>query len=263
MSGTTHCTLRSKKGGFLSTNSFTMLINDQELLRAVGVSLFHTGTFQMQSRGIDAMILRKNFSALPRNTSISPWQTVGDISSPGILFNRSIIRDANKNLKAAVIYKSTSRTGDLMNMKVIIPRIIEQSTSELMSAISSLTDLPMDCAKIIVDHLDQIRPESIPKIVSTDCQKLVSKEWSDKIEILRNKLPTWNSQINAFTLEFGGRARVPSVHNFQLIDERGRVVLQLGKSTASEYNLDFSFPLTPFQAFCACISVVDRTFVWD
>lgn len=76
-------------------------------------------------------------------------------------------------------------------------------------------------------------------------------------------LITDSLSINAYTLEFGGRALIPSVHNFQLVDDEERVVLQLGKSSETEYNVDFSFPLTPYQAFCICLSVIDRTFVWD
>lgn len=258
------CVLRIQKGGFFTTKSFTLLRDDQEILRAEGFSRFHTGTFQMQARNMDAMLPRKNFSHSARNKSTSPWRIVGDISSPGLFFDRSIVRDVGKNLRAAVVYKSTSRTGDLMNLKVAIPRIHEQDNNELMSAISTLTELPMDCAQVIVDHLSLIRAERIPKCIgAADCKELVGEKWQPKIMILRNKLPTWNAHINAFTLEFNGRARVPSVHNFQLVDENDKVVLQLGKNTETEYNLDFSFPLTPCQAFCACISVIERTFVWD
>ena len=70
-------------------------------------------------------------------------------------------------------------------------------------------------------------------------------------------------RINSYTLEFKGRALVPSVHNFQLVDDEERVVLQLGKTAEYSYNVDFSFPLTPYQAFSICLSVIDRTFVWD
>jgi len=192
---------------------------------------------------------------------------VGTVSSPGLLFDRSTVLDSNKGTKAIVVYNNTSRTGELMNMKVAIPRIRKSHHKSLSRIISNITELPMDCTQIIVEHLDLFWTETLEQPTdSTHCHRIIqthSQNNDSKVQVLRNKLPTWNSHINAYTLEFGGRALIPSVHNFQLVDDEERVVLQLGKSSETEYNVDFSFPLTPYQAFCICLSVIDRTFVWD
>jgi len=263
---TTNCVLRVHHNGLLSTKSFTLWLGDHQLLKAEGISLLHTGTFQLQSGDSDALIARRCLSTLPRNPSAAhahaQCKTVGELWSPGLFFDRSMIRDASENVEAVVLY-DTSHSGDLMNTKVAIPRMLEQSGSALQRAIASVTDLSLDCAKLVVDHLDLLRAESIPRnIGAADCSLLLRAEWSDKVTILSNKRPAWNAQMNAFALDFGGRASLPSVHNFQLVDEQGNLVLQLGKRAESEHNLDFSFPLTPFQAFCACVSVMSRTFVW-
>lgn len=154
-----------------------------------------------------------------------------------------------------------------MNMKVAIPRIHKSQQRTLSRTISIATDLPIDCAQIIVEHLDLFWTDSMEAPVdAAHCHRIIqqnSQKDNGEVQVLRNKLPTWNSQINAYTLEFGGRALVPSVHNFQLMDDDERVVLQLGKTSEVQYNVDFSFPLTPYQAFCICLSVTDRTFVWD
>jgi len=262
----TQCILRVQKNGFFSTRSFTLLIDDQEILKAKRASLFQTGSFAFQSRDRDPTLIRKNFNTLPLDIEQSaPWDTAGEMNSPGILYDSSMVHDAQQNMVATVIYDNTSRTGDLMNMKVVIPRVVKQGATRLKKIISTQTSIPSDCAQIIVDYLDLLRAERIPKssVRSRNCHKLIGERFHKQVRILTNKRPRWNAQINAFTLEFGGRARVPSVHNFQLVDEDDDVKLQLGKSTASEYNLDFSYPLTPYQAFCAAISVIDRTFVWD
>ena len=50
------------------------------------------------------------------------WQLVGNITSPGWLFDKSIIEDSKSQCKAFVSYQCTSRTGDLMRMHVTIPK---------------------------------------------------------------------------------------------------------------------------------------------
>merc|ERR1719445_636833 len=150
-----------------------------------------------------------------------------------------------------------------MNMKVIIPKVYKESEKNLIKAISTSTFLPKDCSQIIAQYSPQFWTDSISKdIISSNCHKLIdNKSLNNKVMLMRNKLPTWNAQINAYTLEFGGRALVPSVHNFQLVDNKKNVVLQLGKVSEFEFNVDFSFPLSSYQAFSICLSVIDRTFV--
>eukprot|EP00826_Nyctotherus_ovalis_P012032 TRINITY_DN1313_c0_g3_i5.p2 TRINITY_DN1313_c0_g3~~TRINITY_DN1313_c0_g3_i5.p2 ORF type:complete len:184 (-),score=60.73 TRINITY_DN1313_c0_g3_i5:325-876(-) len=40
----------------------------------------------------------------------------------------------------------------------------------------------------------------------------------EKMTVLRNKAPSWNSALNAYVLNFFGRVTMPSVKNFQLIN---------------------------------------------
>lgn len=47
---------------------------------------------------------------------------------------------------------------------------------------------------------------------------------TERMMILRNKAPTWNSALNAYVLNFFGRVTMPSVKNFQLVDpENGSI----------------------------------------
>lgn len=79
------------------------------------------------------------------------------------------------------------------------------------------------------------------------------------IKEFQNKNPKWNEQFQAFVLNFNGRVEKPSVKNFQLIDERNdeRIYLQFGRVTNDTFNMDFEWPLTPFQAFTICLSSFD------
>lgn len=79
------------------------------------------------------------------------------------------------------------------------------------------------------------------------------------IKEFTNKNPKWNDQLQAFVLNFNGRVEKPSVKNFQLIDERSddRIYLQFGRVTNDTFNMDFEWPLSPFQAFAICLSSFD------
>jgi tubby-related protein 1 len=79
------------------------------------------------------------------------------------------------------------------------------------------------------------------------------------IKEMFNKPPKWNDQVQAFVLNFNGRVEKPSVKNFQLIDEHDEntIVLQFGRVTDEAFNMDFQWPLSPFQAFSICLSSFD------
>lgn len=96
----------------------------------------------------------------------------------------------------------------------------------------------------------------------------------------RTRLPTWNEDMQSYTLDYGGRARLASAKNFQLeladdqnkaaglpkVSEKrkGRrsnkrssmdgVLLQFGKYDDETFNLDYSYPLCGLQAFAIALS---------
>ena len=82
---------------------------------------------------------------------------------------------------------------------------------------------------------------------------------------LQNKLPVWNKQLQAYALNFGGRAKIPSVKNFQLINpyKSNHIMLQFGKMDKDVFALDIQHPLSPLQAFGIALSGVDSKLVSD
>eukprot|EP00392_Amoebophrya_sp_AT5.2_P013409 g13527.t1 len=79
------------------------------------------------------------------------------------------------------------------------------------------------------------------------------------IEIFQNKSPKWNEQLGAFVLNFNKRVTQASVKNFQLIspNDPDTVVLQFGRVAKDQFNLDFRYPLSPYQAFAIVLSSFD------
>jgi len=88
-----------------------------------------------------------------------------------------------------------------------------------------------------------------------------------RLQFGQNKEPYWLESIQAFSLDFQGRVTLPSNKNFQLeLDgSRENVSMQFGKVVAAEenrgcavYTVDFSWPLSPMQAFGIALSSTDR-----
>lgn len=79
------------------------------------------------------------------------------------------------------------------------------------------------------------------------------------VDCYQNKPPKWNDQVGAFVLNFNKRVTQASVKNFQLIsvDDPDTVFLQFGRVGKDVFNIDFRFPLSPFQAFTICLSSFD------
>jgi|AntRauTorckE5430_2_1112549.scaffolds.fasta_scaffold00518_7 hypothetical protein len=74
---------------------------------------------------------------------------------------------------------------------------------------------------------------------------------------LQNRPPWWNVDLAAFVLNFGGRVSVASVKNFQLCDreDHENIMLQFGRIEGRHsFTMDFSYPLSPVQAFAISIS---------
>jgi tubby-related protein 1 len=59
-------------------------------------------------------------------------------------------------------------------------------------------------------------------------------------------------------LDFNKRVKKLSVKNFQIVDDIDKVVLQFGRTSENEFVMDFSYPLTPIQAFGICLTSLDR-----
>ncbi|MCO5576390.1 hypothetical protein L7F22_030200 [Adiantum nelumboides] len=79
--------------------------------------------------------------------------------------------------------------------------------------------------------------------------------------VMESKAPHWDEQSHCWSLDFHGRASLPSLYNFQLVQpplsERSSsdtIFLQLGKVGRDLYALHYCHPLSAFQAFSICLS---------
>jgi len=82
---------------------------------------------------------------------------------------------------------------------------------------------------------------------------------SQLLESYTNKSPKWNDTINAYVLNFNKRVTEASVKNFQLVNstDPDTVYLQFGKVGKDAFNIDFRYPVSPFQAFAICLTAFE------
>eukprot|EP00985_Skeletonema_marinoi_P028405 scaffold24791_cov153-Skeletonema_marinoi.AAC.2 len=89
-----------------------------------------------------------------------------------------------------------------------------------------------------------------------DEDQLSSKDQKHLVH-LQSKPPAWDEALHRFFLNFNGRVTMASVKNFQLVDDKGDMCLQFGRTGKDEFILDVQWPLSPFQAFALALSSFD------
>eukprot|EP00929_Paragymnodinium_shiwhaense_P043380 TRINITY_DN2230_c0_g2_i1.p1 TRINITY_DN2230_c0_g2~~TRINITY_DN2230_c0_g2_i1.p1 ORF type:complete len:560 (+),score=149.49 TRINITY_DN2230_c0_g2_i1:107-1786(+) len=111
-------------------------------------------------------------------------------------------------------------------------------------------------------------PKVLPSGERQECRTLdaekegliaLEKDSSEAVQTFSNKPPRWNEQLGAYVLNFNRRVTQASVKNFQLttIDDPDTVFLQFGRVGKDEFNMDFRYPFSAYQAFAICLSAFD------
>ena len=100
-----------------------------------------------------------------------------------------------------------------------------------------------------------------PDKESDSIEAKVENKELDKLTCLENKLPKWDDAYGGYVLNFQGRVTQSSVKNIQLYSKDNTsdtTVLQFGRVSKTRFTMDFTYPMSPFQAFATCIAVMDE-----
>jgi len=77
-------------------------------------------------------------------------------------------------------------------------------------------------------------------------------------DTFNNRAPQWDENLASYCLNFGGRVRLASVKNFQIMfdhkDWESETLVQFGRIGKNHFNLDVQFPFSPLQAFAVSVS---------
>lgn len=211
---------------------------------------------------------------------------VGRVVSNGWTSSQMNIEDAWKNHHGAVRFEN-NYSGTLMRFSCRLPKRADLDRVQLAWAISKTSRLVYDISYLIAGFLTPTQTWVTHKVGRrpwTSDEAFYSPHFAKvadtnhlRYKLYHNKTPEWNADVNAYTLEFGGRALLPSVHNFQLVGRREEseseaagadlILLQLGKvgyvADHIIFNCDIAPPLSLFHAFAIAICVLQRTYIHE
>lgn len=77
---------------------------------------------------------------------------------------------------------------------------------------------------------------------------------------LENLKPEFNEAMDCYCLNFYGRVKKASAKNFQIVfpDDPDNIILQHGKVSRDEFNIDFREPFCPLYAFAVSLAAIGK-----
>ena len=83
---------------------------------------------------------------------------------------------------------------------------------------------------------------------------------NNEIHKLENLKPEWNNELDCYCLNFYGRVKKASAKNFQIAypDDGDNIILQHGKVTRDEFNIDFREPMNFVYAFAVSLISIGK-----
>lgn len=123
------------------------------------------------------------------------------------------------------------------------------------------------CVTLLDDELDKEEKDFtiqyIKKLIKQNCSTNSNAEDIKKTITFVNRPPIWNSKHMSWSLDFGGRVKVRSVKNFQLMEPNEKIksnFLVMGRIDSNTFALDYKYPFNALQAFCVALSALDHKF---
>nr|CCA23013.1 tubbylike protein putative [Albugo laibachii Nc14] len=116
--------------------------------------------------------------------------------------------------------------------------------------------------RVVIPSVDENSSSKIVRPMSRQDRLVHRLQSGDYRDLMRfsNREPVFREDLGAYCLDFGGRVSMASVKNFQLINSEDPSmgnILQFGRVADDMFTMDFQWPLSPFQAFAACLSSCD------
>ncbi|GAQ83890.1 hypothetical protein KFL_001670010 [Klebsormidium nitens] len=150
-------------------------------------------------------------------------------------------QDSVAHTQGAVSWESTANTlaGGWRKMGVAVKALDEESPAPTSNKVKGDGE-PGPWSPRLWDNMERER----------QCRCLLSKEPEHKID---------DKGRESFFLQYGDRCNFPSKRNFQLVSKADpdAVVCLLGKVEQDAFALDYSYPLSAFQAFCVALTSIN------
>lgn len=169
--------------------------------------------------------------------------------------------NAPKHQLATMAYDINVSGGDPNAFTTIMPRYdegyLEKEQSEtLINRHKLLKKKRRSLEQTMMDKLRRKKDTAYGSVEQRDEAELL---------VLQTQKPVFCEELQAFTLDFAGRVKLPCKRNFilsvdpknqRLVDEfgEGTTLLRHGKVNQDRYILDYRYPLSPVQALAVAVT---------
>ena len=186
-------------------------------------------TFVLDELMMPLMLIRKR----ARNSAHAALTLPDDARVERPLY---LLRHNRHATEFALQYADKSRPGDLAAVRYML-----SDTDDVPRALTIL--LPTEECRARDDLVNLLR-----------CY--YTKRSQDKYLVYQNKAPVWREEMKSNVLNFGGRVKVSSTKNFQMVapDNVADILMQFGRVSQNSFILDFKAPLCPLQALAVALS---------
>ena len=186
-------------------------------------------TFELDELRMPLMLVRKR----AKNSAHAALGLPDDATVEHPLY---LLRHNRHATEFALQYADKSKTGDLAAVRYML---------------SDTDDVPRALTILLPTEACRARGELVNLL-----KCYYTKREQDKYTVYQNKTPVWREEMKSNVLNFGGRVRVSSTKNFQMVapDNVAEILMQFGRVSQDSFILDFKAPLCPLQALAVALS---------
>jgi len=212
--------------------------------------------------------LRSNFSGseyVGFDAGINPKTLINATGSSGGHGSHRPSETKLQNVRqelCAIRYENNVLSRCPRKFKVIVPGMLREDPNK------RIVCRPLVPSDSLVYQYEQLQKAEAHEQPVLQQEALVYEE----VLALHNKEPVWEASINAWCLNFRGRANIASVKNFQLVNckedklkhkQDSIVHLQFGKMEKDVFSMDVQYPLSLVQAFEISLAGLDTKLLCD
>jgi hypothetical protein len=169
----------------------------------------------------------------------------------GIFANDEKVASLTSNMMGTTWCLKSQENEDLLGIQYTINRAWLKEPRKMRLIAPGITDK----GEQVIHHHPHSQRGTLANMLSS------SSEIPFGLELFQNRFPNWNEEMGAFCLNFGGRVRLASVKNFQIMygsehpqNTESETLMQFGRVERDVFHMDVQFPFSPLQAFAACVS---------
>jgi hypothetical protein len=196
--------------------------------------------------GVTRFMMYSDVSPIPVLEARRVWNTSFVSPEYGIFANGSKVATLISNMLGTTWCLKSKENEDLLGVQYAMNRVGQKEPRKMRLLAPGITDK----GEQLVHH-------------HRTYANMLNSDWEIPfgIELFQNRPPYWSQELGGYCLNFGGRVKLPSVKNFQIMyggehpqNAELETLIQFGRVGEDVFHMDVQFPFSPLQAFAACVT---------